>query len=103
MGNFLKTGLLLGLLTGLIMMIGGLVGGQRGVMFAFILAAAMNFFSYWFSDKMVLAAYGAKPLDEANAPELSCCNPIWITRSDFLAAAWHWSASATDHVIVFSQ
>jgi heat shock protein HtpX len=70
MGSFLKTTLLLGALTGLIMLIGGLIGGSHGVAFAFIIAAAMNFFSYWFSDKMVLRAYHAQPLDAASAPEL---------------------------------
>lgn len=70
MGSFLKTTLLLGALTGLIMLIGGLLGGSHGVAFAFIIAAAMNFFSYWFSDKMVLRAYHAQPLDAASAPEL---------------------------------
>ncbi len=52
------------------MLIGGLVGGRHGVELAFIIAAVMNFVSYWFSDKMVLAAYHAQPLDAASAPEL---------------------------------
>jgi heat shock protein HtpX len=52
------------------MLIGGLVGGRHGVELAFIIAAAMNFFSYWFSDKMVLAAYGAQPIDASSAPDL---------------------------------
>jgi heat shock protein HtpX len=66
----LKTTLLLGGLTGLLLLLGGMMGGQQGVVIALIFAAAMNFFSYWFSDKMVLAAYRAKPLDPGNAPEL---------------------------------
>jgi heat shock protein HtpX len=66
----LKTTVLLGALTGLIMLIGGFVGGRGGVEMAFVIAIAMNFFSYWFSDKMVLRAYGAQPLDSANAPDL---------------------------------
>jgi heat shock protein HtpX len=70
MGSMLKTTLLLGALTGLIMLIGGLMGGSHGVAIAFILAAGMNFFSYWFSDKMVLKAYHAQPLDASSAPEL---------------------------------
>src|SRR6266481_5124600 len=53
------------------MFIGGAVGGERGVVIAFIFAAVMNFFSYWFSDKMVLAAYGAKAISEADNPELT--------------------------------
>lgn len=70
MNNFLRTTFLLGLLTGLLMLIGGLVGGPRGVMVFFLIAVAMNFFSYWFSDKMVLAAYRAQPLSQQDAPEL---------------------------------
>jgi heat shock protein HtpX len=65
-----KTTLLLGALTGLIMLIGGLLGGRRGLEMAFILAICLNFFSYWFSDKMVLRAYGAQQLDASSAPEL---------------------------------
>src|SRR5215467_1696423 len=70
MKSALKTTMLLAALTGLIMLIGGLLGGHSGMEIAFIIALAMNFFSYWFSDKMVLRAYGAQPLDESNAPEL---------------------------------
>jgi heat shock protein HtpX len=65
-----KTTALLAALTGLIMMIGGMLGGRGGLEIAFIFAIGMNFFSYWFSDKMVLKAYGAQPLDPSNAPEL---------------------------------
>jgi heat shock protein HtpX len=70
MKSALKTTVLLGTLTGLIMLIGGLLGGHGGLEIAFIVALAMNFFSYWFSDKMVLRAYGAQPLDDGSAPEL---------------------------------
>jgi heat shock protein HtpX len=70
MTSALKTTVLLGALTGLIMLIGGLLGGRGGLEIAFVIAIAMNFFSYWFSDKMVLKAYGARPLDGSNAPEL---------------------------------
>ena len=70
MRSAIKTALLLGALTGLLMLIGGLVGGARGAEFAFFIALAMNFFSYWFSDKIVLRAYGAKELDPSEAPEL---------------------------------
>lgn len=70
MTSFLKTTLLLGTMTGLLMVIGGLLGGSQGVVVAFVIAAAMNFFSYWFSDKMVLRAYGAQELDAQSAPEL---------------------------------
>ncbi len=70
MSNILKTGLLLAVLTVMLVLLGGALGGQQGMMIAFFLALAMNFVSYWFSDKIVLAAYGAKPIDEAAAPRL---------------------------------
>jgi len=70
MTSVFKTTVLLAALTGLIMLIGGLLGGRGGVELAFFIAIAMNFFSYWFSDKLVLRAYGAQPLDAPNAPEL---------------------------------
>jgi heat shock protein HtpX len=68
--NTIKTGLLLGALTGLLMLIGGWFGGQTGVVIAFIFAIAMNFGSYWFSDKIVLRMYQAKAVSEGEAPEL---------------------------------
>jgi heat shock protein HtpX len=68
MSNIFKTALLLGVLTAMLVLIGGAIGGQRGMMIAFFFALAMNFFSYWFSDKMVLAMYRAQPVDEASAP-----------------------------------
>src|SRR5260370_23170726 len=52
------------------MLIRGLLGGQQGVEIAFILSLGMNFFSYWFSDKLVLKAYNAKELTQSDAPEL---------------------------------
>jgi heat shock protein HtpX len=70
MSSIFKTTVLLAALTGLIILIGGMVGGRGGMMIAFVLAIGMNFFSYWFSDKMVLKAYGAQPLDASSAPEL---------------------------------
>ncbi|MGZ6194582.1 MAG: zinc metalloprotease HtpX [Candidatus Binataceae bacterium] len=70
MGSAIKTTILLGALTGLLILIGGVFGGRAGAELAFVIALAMNFFSYWFSDKMVLKAYGAQELDAAAAPEL---------------------------------
>jgi heat shock protein HtpX len=70
MSNVFKTGLLLAVLTVMLVMIGGAVGGRQGMLIAFFVAVAMNFVSYWFSDKMVLAAYGAQPIEEASAPRL---------------------------------
>lgn len=70
MSSFLKTTILLAALTGIILLIGGMLGGRGGLVIAFIFAIGMNAFSYWFSDKMVLRAYHAQPLDQSNAPEL---------------------------------
>ena len=70
MTSVFKTTLLLGVMTALLMVIGGMLGGSRGVEFALVFAAIMNFGSYWFSDKIVLRAYGAQPLDANSAPEL---------------------------------
>jgi heat shock protein HtpX len=66
----MKTTLLLGLLTGLFLFIGGAVGGQRGMLMAIAMAGVMNFVSYFFSDKLALAAYGAQPVTQAQAPQL---------------------------------
>jgi heat shock protein HtpX len=68
MANMMKTTLFLALLTGLFVAVGGLLGGQNGMVMAFGLALVMNFVSYWFSDKIVLKMYGAKPLAEGEAP-----------------------------------
>jgi heat shock protein HtpX len=70
MSNVFKTGLLLAVLTAMLVLIGGAIGGQQGMVVAFVIALVMNFVSYWFSDKIVLAAYGARPIDEAAAPRL---------------------------------
>jgi heat shock protein HtpX len=70
MTNMFKTAVLLTVLTLMLVMIGGAIGGQQGMMIAFILALGMNFFSYWFSDKIVLKMYSAQPIDEARAPGL---------------------------------
>ena len=66
----LRTTILLGALTGIIMAMGQWLGGSQGLTIAFIFAIIMNFGSYWFSDKIVLAAYGAKQISEAEAPML---------------------------------
>jgi len=68
--NMFKTALLLGVLTALFVVIGGAMGGERGMLVAFVFALFMNFFSYWFSDKIVLAMYGARPIEESEAPGL---------------------------------
>jgi heat shock protein HtpX len=70
MSNVLKTGLLLGVLTALFVLGGRAIAGEQGMIIGFVMAALMNVFSYWFSDKIVLAMYGAQPVDEAQAPGL---------------------------------
>lgn len=67
--NTLKTTFLLTLMTLLLIFAGGAIGGQGGMLLALILAGVMNFVSYWFSDKIVLAMYGAKEVTEADSPE----------------------------------
>lgn len=70
MGNQIKTTILLAVMTALILWIGQLLGGRQGLMIAFVLAAGMNFFSYWFSDKLVLKMYRAREVTPQDAPEL---------------------------------
>jgi len=68
--NTLKTGLLLAVLTVLLVAIGHLIGGAQGATIAFGFALLMNLIAYWFSDKIVLAMYRAKPLGEGEAPQV---------------------------------
>ncbi|MCM8794790.1 MAG: zinc metalloprotease HtpX [Candidatus Omnitrophica bacterium] len=68
--NTFKTAFFLTILTLIFVAIGGLIGGQQGMMLAFGMALVMNFISYWFSDKIVLAMYRAQPVTEQEAPEL---------------------------------
>jgi heat shock protein HtpX len=68
--NYLRTAILLAGLTALFMGIGYLIGGQSGMVIAFLVAAAMNLFSYWNSDKMVLSMTGAHEVDARSAPDL---------------------------------
>ncbi len=70
MTSQLKTVLLLALLSGIIIVLGGMLGGQSGVIFAFGLALLMNLGSYWYSDKIVLSMYHARELAPEEAPQL---------------------------------
>jgi len=70
MSNAIKTTALLGLLTGLLLWIGQWIGGPQGLVIALVFAAVMNFGSYWFADRFVLAMYGARELSEQDAPDL---------------------------------
>lgn len=65
-----RTAILLAALTGLFVAIGGMIGGQSGMMIAFMIALGMNAFAYWNSDKMVLGMYGAQQVDRRAAPGL---------------------------------
>ena len=70
MENRIKTVLLLAGMTAFLIVIGRLLGGRTGMYLAFVLAVGMNFFSYWFSDKIVLKMYGAQEVTPADAPQL---------------------------------
>jgi len=69
MFNWVKTAMLMAAITALFVVIGGMIGGSKGMVLALIVALAMNFFSYWFSDKLVLKMYNAQEVDEASAPQ----------------------------------
>jgi heat shock protein HtpX len=69
MFNLLKTAVLMAAITALFMAIGAYVGGQQGMMLALVVALGLNFFSYWFSDKLVLRMYNAQEVDETSAPQ----------------------------------
>lgn len=68
--NNVKTAVLLALMTGLLMVIGQLVAGRAGLMTMFVISMAMNLFSYWNSDKLVLSMYNAKQVSSTDNPEL---------------------------------
>jgi heat shock protein HtpX len=66
----MKTTLLLGTLTGLFLVVGQALGGRGGMTIALVLAAVMNLVSLFWSDKIVLSMYGAKPVGREEAPDL---------------------------------
>jgi len=68
--NYFKTAILLAGLTALFMGVGYLIGGQTGALIALVVAAGMNVFSLWNSDKMVLSMHGAHQVDESSAPDV---------------------------------
>ena len=69
LGNWLKTTVLMAAIVALFGAIGGYLGGAYGMIMALIFGGAMNFFAYWFSDKMVLRMYNAQEVDETSAPQ----------------------------------
>src|SRR5881275_1670836 len=70
LGNWVKTGLLMAAIVALFGAVGALLGGGRGMLIALILGAGINFWAYWFSDKMVLRLYRAQEVDERTSPQL---------------------------------
>jgi heat shock protein HtpX len=68
--NQFRTFLLMLVLTGLFILVGTAIGGKSGAIYAFIFAALMNLFAYWFSDKIVLRMVGAQEVSQSEAPEL---------------------------------
>jgi heat shock protein HtpX len=68
--NTMKTFLLMGILTVLLVFVGRLLGGQSGMVMAFLFALVLNFGSYWFSDKVVLRMYSAREVTRSEAPDL---------------------------------
>ncbi|MEX3591869.1 MAG: zinc metalloprotease HtpX [Burkholderia sp.] len=69
MFKWVKTAMLMASITALFILIGGMIGGSRGIMVALLFALATNFFSYWYSDKIVLRIYNAQEVDETTAPQ----------------------------------
>jgi heat shock protein HtpX len=70
MNNLFRTGALLAAMTALFMGVGWLIGGGGGMLIALVLAAGTNLFAYWNADRLVLGAYGARPLTRAETPRL---------------------------------
>src|SRR5574343_11579 len=69
MFNWVKTAILMAAIMALFGMVGGMIGGKSGMLMALVFGGAMNLFSYWFSDSMVLKMYNAEQVDETSAPQ----------------------------------
>jgi len=69
MFNWIKTALLMAAIMALFGIVGGMLGGSSGMLLALLFGGAMNLFSYWFSDALVLKMYNAQPVDEYSAPQ----------------------------------
>ncbi|PLX36568.1 MAG: zinc metalloprotease HtpX [Hyphomicrobiales bacterium] len=80
--NTMRTAMLLAVMTALFMGVGAMIGGQAGMMIAFLIAAAMNIFGYWNADKMVLRMHNAHEIGEHNAPEFFAIVRELATRAD---------------------
>lgn len=70
MGSRIRTTILLAVMTVVIMWVGKMIGGTAGMIIALLVAGGLNFFSYWYSDKMVLKMYKAKPVSRQEAPDI---------------------------------
>lgn len=70
MMNGIKTAMLMTLMMGLFIFVGSILGGEQGMIIAFVFALLLNFGSYWFSDKIVLKMYRAQEVTQSQAPEL---------------------------------
>ena len=68
--NWMKTFLLMSVIMALFVGVGYMIGGESGMLIALVLAVAMNFLSYWYSDKVVLKMYRAQEVTESQAPQL---------------------------------
>ena len=93
--NVLKTGFLLALLTVLLVFLGHLIGGTQGATIALAFALVLNFITYWFSDKIVLAMYRAKPLGESEAPQVYRVVREIASRSQMRMPKLYWISTRT--------
>jgi heat shock protein HtpX len=93
--NVLRTGFLLSILTVLLVFVGQLIGGSQGASMAFIFALVMNLGAYWFSDKIVLAMYRAKPLSETEAPAVFRAVRELATRDHIPMPKLYWLPTKT--------
>lgn len=82
MFNLAKTAVLMAAITALFVTVGGMMGGETGMVLALLFALGMNFFSYWFSDKMVLKMYNAQEVDAASAPQFYRMVQELVQRAD---------------------
>ena len=69
MFNWVKTAMLMAAIMALFGVVGGMIGGESGMLLALVFGGAMNVFSYWFSDTMVLKMYNAREVDATSAPQ----------------------------------
>ena len=93
--NVLRTGFLLSLLTVLLVFLGQLMGGAQGAATMLIISLVMNLATYWFSDKIVLAMYRAKPLSETEAPQVYRVVREIASRTGMPMPKLYWIATAT--------